>query len=240
MTSDLITRLSKLDRPDREVDALIIKHLGLEDECPFWLQRLTRLSPMRLTASVDAAIALAERVLPDAVARRLIIFNSSPAKAGFDGTPEKGKLFYFEAATPAIAAVIAILRAKGVERTWATSTTKLRKAGRHIEKAPRGIRTLIRKAAPNIGNGHLDGWMKKLLGRTQTMRLPMPSKELIENVARELCLSYGQDPDVYASLCDICGPNNEPLPQWHIYTEQAETAVYTILAASPLGEQNNG
>lgn len=59
----------------------------------------------------------------------------------------------------------------------------------------------------------------------------MASKELIEKVARELCLSYGRDPDVYASLCDICGPNNEPLLQWHIYTEQAETASATILAA---------
>lgn len=59
----------------------------------------------------------------------------------------------------------------------------------------------------------------------------MASKELIEKVARELCLSYGQDPDVYASLCDICGPNNEPLPQWQIYTEQAETSTSTILAA---------
>jgi hypothetical protein len=66
----------------------------------------------------------------------------------------------------------------------------------------------------------------------------MASKELIEKVARELCLSYGQDPDVYASLCDICGPNNEPLPQWQIYTEQAETATSTILAAlqEPTGE----
>ncbi len=64
MTSNLIDRLSKLKAPDRDVDALIIKHLGLEDECPFWLQRLTRLSPMRLTASVDAAVALAKKMMP--------------------------------------------------------------------------------------------------------------------------------------------------------------------------------
>lgn len=132
MTSDLITRLSKLDAPDREVDAEIALALDLFETQPNkgWPDRLDygrreengsvtwpghgfdQLIP-RYTASVDAAIALAERVLPESVARRLIVFNSSPAKAGFDGTPERGKLFYFEAATPeSRAEAIALLRAK--------------------------------------------------------------------------------------------------------------------------------
>lgn len=129
MTQNLITRLSKLDAPDRGMDAEIevaVRRIeaarsGLAEE--YWANWQaspdgtvydphTRYSSNPFTASVDAAIALAERVLPDSVARRLIIFNSSPAKAGFDGTPERGKLFYYEAATPAIAACIALLRAK--------------------------------------------------------------------------------------------------------------------------------
>lgn len=132
--TDLITRLSKLDAPDREVDAEIMslfyvrgkRHIGAYMENDFgvdepvdsdvWIDpktdRWVSTSAHCFTASVDAAIALAERVLPESVARRLIVFNSSPAKAGFDGTPERGKLFYFEAATPAIAACIALLRAK--------------------------------------------------------------------------------------------------------------------------------
>ncbi|UXO85622.1 hypothetical protein [Brucella intermedia] len=135
MTSDLITRLSKLDAPDREVDALIVAELEPHifdapgftpirpitsfhidpqgDAIRFDGGGIMCLSYFPLyTASVDAVIALAERVLPESVARRLIIFNSSPAKAGFDGTPERGKLFYYEAATPAIALCLALLRAK--------------------------------------------------------------------------------------------------------------------------------
>lgn len=141
-SSTLIDRLSKLDAPDREVDAEIwLIELQSAESDPFggyglaedWryeyeaeedgsviqyarngqlMHKIDRRSSPAFTASVDAAIALAARVLPESVARRLIVFNSSPAKAGFDGTPESGKLFYFEAATPAIAACIALLRAK--------------------------------------------------------------------------------------------------------------------------------
>ncbi|WP_146226067.1 hypothetical protein [Phyllobacterium leguminum] len=65
----------------------------------------------RYTASIDAAIALAERVLPEGLARLLFVRNSTPTKAGFDW-PEKSKILYFEGATPAIALCIAILKAK--------------------------------------------------------------------------------------------------------------------------------
>ncbi|OAE39680.1 hypothetical protein [Brucella intermedia] len=81
MTSDLITRLSKLDAPDREVDAeLEAVSLGgrvyLNDpeskeviiERPidgFWIRGIYPYRKIaRYTASVDAVIALAERVLP--------------------------------------------------------------------------------------------------------------------------------------------------------------------------------
>ncbi|MBA8846213.1 hypothetical protein FHW02_004303 [Ochrobactrum sp. RH1CCR137] len=81
MTSDLITRLSKLDAPDREVDAQIevaVRRIeaarsGLAEEYwANWQASLdgtvydphTRYPSNHFTASVDAAIALAERVLP--------------------------------------------------------------------------------------------------------------------------------------------------------------------------------
>lgn len=85
--TDLITRLSKLDAPDREVDALIVAEL---EPHIFDAPGFTPIRPIpsfrigsegntirfegggimclsyfpRYTASVDAAIALAERVLP--------------------------------------------------------------------------------------------------------------------------------------------------------------------------------
>ena len=87
MTSDLITRLSKLDAPEREVDALIVAEL---EPHIFDAPGFTPVRPIpsfrigsegntirfedggimclsyfpRYTASVDAVIALAERVLP--------------------------------------------------------------------------------------------------------------------------------------------------------------------------------
>lgn len=130
MTTDLIKKLEALTGPDREIDAELeaifvggrVHYNDTESkeaviERPiggFWIRHITPYRKIkRYTSSVDAAIALAERVLPTSVAKRLIVFNSSPAKAGFDGTPERGKLFYFEAHNPAIAACIAILKAKG-------------------------------------------------------------------------------------------------------------------------------
>ncbi|WP_043062334.1 hypothetical protein [Brucella anthropi] len=59
MISEIITRLSKLDAPDREADALIGKHF-LPDEAKSFFD----FNAPSYTASVDAVIALAERVLP--------------------------------------------------------------------------------------------------------------------------------------------------------------------------------
>lgn len=73
MTSDLITRLSKLDAPDRKVDAEIDRALGLHVDVGEFSGPWTRYpepdhyrktSPY--TSSVDAVLALAERVLPGA------------------------------------------------------------------------------------------------------------------------------------------------------------------------------
>ncbi|WP_139975804.1 hypothetical protein [Ochrobactrum sp. CGA5] len=71
MTSDLIIRLSKLNAPDREADAEIDRSFGLlVDEYPLsgpmtdYPEPVGYVETKHYTASVDDAIALAERVLP--------------------------------------------------------------------------------------------------------------------------------------------------------------------------------
>lgn len=52
-----------------------------------------------------------------------------------------------------------------------------------------------------------------------------PTPQAIENAARAIATSYGEDADDYASLLDICGPNNEAVPVWAKYVEQAKAAL---------------
>lgn len=120
MTSDLITRLSKLDAPDREVDAQIDRALGLHVDVGEFSGPWTRYpepdhyrQTTPYTASVDAAIALAERMLPgwhwsiydtDGVGR----CNAQMERPDFTGAED----FDGTGATPAIALLIALLRAK--------------------------------------------------------------------------------------------------------------------------------
>lgn len=56
------------------------------------------------------------------------------------------------------------------------------------------------------------------------------SPTALEEAAKAIAASYGEDPDDYASLLDICGPNNEPLPTWQKYAEQATAAITACLA----------
>ncbi|PQA71600.1 hypothetical protein [Brucella oryzae] len=123
--SDLITRLSKLDAPDREVDAEIMslfyvrgkRHIGAYMENDFgidepvdsdvWIDpktdRWVSTSAHCFTASVEAAIALAERELPGwhwQVDKCGAVLRSGHA------------LFSTDHSTPAIALCIALLRAK--------------------------------------------------------------------------------------------------------------------------------
>lgn len=95
----LVDLLSKLDGPSGELDREICKHLGLLSgmtcEYNHW--------PLRVTSSVDAAIALAERVLPGwgwQVDKCGAVLRSGHA------------LFSTDHSTPAIALCIALLRAK--------------------------------------------------------------------------------------------------------------------------------
>lgn len=135
--TDLITRLSKLDAPDREVDAEIAVSLDLFETRPNkgWPDRLDygsrnsdgsvtwpghgfdQLIP-RYTASVDAATALAERVLPG------WYWGITQGDDGEDAVEFQGNVWpsiqpypaeleqYGYHKFPAIALLIAILRAK--------------------------------------------------------------------------------------------------------------------------------
>lgn len=52
------------------------------------------------------------------------------------------------------------------------------------------------------------------------------AKASVEDIARIISQSYGEDPSDLAPRSTICGPNNEPLPNWMTYEEQAK-AVFT-------------
>ncbi|CUW44430.1 hypothetical protein B3286c1_1762 [Brucella vulpis] len=128
MKYDLITRLSKLDAPDREVDWEIYqffmgewlhKH-GYKREGDHYRTATPPVSgteicsgPEYFTASVDAAIALAERGLPGC---DWTISSNRQNEKPFSEiilTVEHGRSGYCGlGTTPAIAICIAILRAK--------------------------------------------------------------------------------------------------------------------------------
>ena len=127
MTSNLITRLSKLDAPDREVDAeicILFQYGGHNSEGatnvrtdPDWdgdllfeIGNEDCCNPIpKLTASVDAAIALAERVFPKY--GRFVRSDMHGHHAGIF-TPYTMTVTEGSGATPAIALLIALLRAK--------------------------------------------------------------------------------------------------------------------------------
>lgn len=126
MTKTLITRLSKLDAPDREVDAEIaMKLLGYTrinrmkrwpDTPPIW--DYFKGEPFNsdgvlirpYTASVDAAIALAKRVFGKV--GYSVAETEDDEEAPFAFIHINGEAYLGEGATPAIALLIALLRAK--------------------------------------------------------------------------------------------------------------------------------
>ncbi|KAB2708294.1 hypothetical protein [Brucella intermedia] len=133
MTQPLITRLSKLEGPDREVDAQIevaVRRIeaarsGLAEE--YWANWQaspdgtvydphTRYSSNPFTASVDAVIALARRLYPD-VMYRVGNDGEGPDPSLYLGEifiPGEQKDSYFTGVSPVDAAslCIALLRVK--------------------------------------------------------------------------------------------------------------------------------
>lgn len=113
MTSDLITRLSKLEGADRESDAEIDRAFGLHVDVYDLSGPWTRYpapdhyrETSRYTASVDAAIALAEKALPG---WGWLTQNCGSPTALM---VKDDDIYEVQAANPAIALCIAILRAK--------------------------------------------------------------------------------------------------------------------------------
>jgi len=109
----LIDRLSKLDGPDREVDAEIDRAFGLNVDIGALTGPWTDYpkpghyrETSRYTASVDAAIALAERGLPGWTWTLYPTYS----EVRYTKSPAKGRSAH--GANTAIALCIAILRAK--------------------------------------------------------------------------------------------------------------------------------
>lgn len=114
MTSDLIAKLEALDGPSREVDLEIAIATGaVPDEVAKYGPHLRRIEMRRVdpyTASLDAAIALVERVLPgwtlmldDRMGPSAKLLPPNQISSAEDRT---------KAATLPIALLIALLRAK--------------------------------------------------------------------------------------------------------------------------------
>lgn len=125
MTSDLITRLSKLDAPDREVDWEIqqffmgewLQKNGYRREGDHYRTFTPPLSgteicsgPEHYTASVDAAIALAERVFPGTEYEFTNLYNIVRVTIEMNG--EYGGFHGEHINSLPIAICIALLRAK--------------------------------------------------------------------------------------------------------------------------------
>lgn len=117
--TDLTTLIAKLEAatgPDRELDAEIAIALDQIASRDFWSIDYIKADMVpAVTGSIDAAVALAARVLPG--------WGWSTQSFGEDGAQGKvwkhgwydGAVIYAEHSSPAIALVIAILRAKQAE-----------------------------------------------------------------------------------------------------------------------------
>ena len=123
MTQNLISRLSKLDAPDREVDAEIDRAFGLlVDIYPLsgpmtdYPEPVGYTETRHYTASIDAVIALAERVLPGWVFDNVgQDFHSVPGgyeAFGWNVELINGTRVQGQAPTFPLAICIALLRAK--------------------------------------------------------------------------------------------------------------------------------
>lgn len=108
--SELIERVRAATGPDRELDAAVLKHFGFHSwigrmsyhDAPLWID----FGSSEITASIDAAIALAERVLPG---RALVVRNSGYAELQH---PRNRRFDSFaHGHTPAIAITLATLLA---------------------------------------------------------------------------------------------------------------------------------
>ncbi|WP_266029914.1 hypothetical protein [Brucella intermedia] len=113
MTQSLITRLSKLDAPDREVDAAVFRYLAgnpTDHWFSFGEDLYTDETVPHITGSTDAVIALAKRVFGKV--GYSVAETEDDEEAPFAFIHVNGEAYLGEGATPAIALCIALLRAK--------------------------------------------------------------------------------------------------------------------------------
>lgn len=66
---------------------------------------------------------------------------------------------------------------------------------------------------------------------------PYNNGDAVQAIAEVISLSYGENPDDDAPLSRICGPNNEPLPCWMVYDEQAKAVLAWIFPVFDALEQ---
>jgi hypothetical protein len=117
--TDLIKRLEKAEAGSRELDFAIMAHFGYTDisdprdavECWRGPDGKSRFANATFSRSLDAALALAGRVLPD----RPICLDRMPDGSGWASV--SGAIsFNAKANTPAIALCIAIIKATDTGR----------------------------------------------------------------------------------------------------------------------------
>lgn len=117
MSADIIARLEKLTGPDREVDRVIDHVVFWPNEAPRNLEISIRdeWDVPTYTASIDAAVALVERVLPGCGVsiERHPVYGDWWDAAIFDQTPKT--IANARKQTAALAVCLALLRALEAE-----------------------------------------------------------------------------------------------------------------------------
>src|SRR5690606_1219914 len=63
--SGLIERIEESQKPNPYLDRDVVVALGLRNKCPYWLHSITRLTPMRLSSSLDAIRFLQRDMVPE-------------------------------------------------------------------------------------------------------------------------------------------------------------------------------
>lgn len=90
-----------------------------------------------------------------------------------------------------------------------------------------------------------------VLGRSSPSPLPQAAEKAAETVEREptsesiartICLSYGRDPDELTSRLEMCDEDNQPVPTWRVYEEQAKAVLknHCSTAAEPTRDRPYG
>lgn len=111
LLSVLIERIENNPEPNPFLDRDIVIALGLRDKCPYWLHSSTRLTPVRLTASLDATRRLQRDLVPQTVFT--IETNGQGTKVSFSVS---GQTACFSHRLETHARLMAILQAISIQK----------------------------------------------------------------------------------------------------------------------------